>query len=360
MDIWGMEPRDLERLQGEPVVLSLSGGKDSTACALLLEKHGVNFDRIFFDTGWEHPAIYEYLKGVLEPRFGKIEILKSSKYPGGMVDLVRSKGVFPSRTMRFCTDELKLKPAREYFSGLESPPINVVGIRKGESLARSRALRWEDDRSLGVEVFRPLIDHTFEDVIQMHQEGGIPPNPLYLQGAERVGCFPCIYARKSEVKSVFTMWPERVSQIEKLEEELTENLRSDESKMEAVAEAALVRVAWARALKPMGVTWSAFKQYRRGGFSLTPEQSEALENALETCGPTDADVLEEIDRMSRRTFFHGRTDDGIRRVAEWSLTSRGGRQVALFDETARDGCTRWGMCESPLARSELVKIEEAK
>lgn len=45
----------LERLDGRLVLLSLSGGKDSTAMALLLNEAGIPYRAIHMDTGWEHP-----------------------------------------------------------------------------------------------------------------------------------------------------------------------------------------------------------------------------------------------------------------------------------------------------------------
>jgi len=32
----------------------------------------------------------------------------------------------------------------------------------------------------------------------------------------------------------------------------------------------------------------------------------------------------------------------------------------MFDFTAQDGCTRWGFCEAPEARTEYVTVEERK
>jgi 3'-phosphoadenosine 5'-phosphosulfate sulfotransferase (PAPS reductase)/FAD synthetase len=40
---------------------SVSGGKDSTAMSLHLRERGIEHRRVFFDTGWEHAATYEYL-----------------------------------------------------------------------------------------------------------------------------------------------------------------------------------------------------------------------------------------------------------------------------------------------------------
>ena len=44
-------------------IVSLSGGKDSTAMLLMLLEHGESVaDVMFFDTGWEFPEMYEHLE----------------------------------------------------------------------------------------------------------------------------------------------------------------------------------------------------------------------------------------------------------------------------------------------------------
>jgi hypothetical protein len=58
----------LERLNGRRVVASISGGKDSAAMGLWLMEQGIEYDRVFADTGWEHPLTYEYL---CDPRLGE-------------------------------------------------------------------------------------------------------------------------------------------------------------------------------------------------------------------------------------------------------------------------------------------------
>lgn len=297
-NIWSLRPEEIETLINSRVVLSMSGGKDSTACALLLEKHNIPFERVFMDTGWEHPILYQYIETVLEPRFGPVTRIKSEKFPNGMVDLVRYKKMFPSRLFRFCTQELKVFPFEEWVKAQDDAVVSVVGIRRQESGARSEAKRWAFNESLDIDIFRPLVDHDFDDIIEMHRQGDIPPNPLYLQGAERVGCYPCIFARKSEVDQVARAWPGRIDEIAALEEELTQKAKQRSDDPESV---------------------------------------------------------------HPRTFFHARNGTGatsIKEVVEWSKTAFGGRQFKLFDMSAQDGCTRWGMCESPLASSELVKIRE--
>ena len=345
----------------------MSGAKDSTACALLLERHGVEFESVFMDTGWEHPALYDYLDNVLEPRFGKINRLKSAKYPGGMSEMVTLKKGFPSRKMRFCTSYLKVLPFTEFASSLDGDVVNVVGIRREESANRSSAARWGYDTEADCDVFRPLVEHSFDDVIQIDRGGNIEPNPLYLRGASRVGCFPCIYSRKSEIENVAKLYPARIDQIARLESDLSlaaaARFDTDDEWRGKQIHKIVRRVAFLNSLADLGVSWQAFKDFDSGKADLDEGMTAAYREEYDrVMAEKDKDPLyvKEKDRQLARTFFHGRADGGIHEVVEWAKTSRGGVQYRLFDLSARDGCTRWGMCEAALTDSELVKIAESE
>ena len=277
----------IEAARGGVVVAGISGGKDSAALSLWLTEQGVAHRRVFADTGWEHPATYEhlaYLEGVLGP----IDRVQCTH--GGMVDLVRKRGMFPSRLRRFCTQELKAAPIRRYLSEHEAD-VNVVGIRASESASRARMAEWEWSKDFDCNVWRPLLGWSEDDVIAIHKRHGVRPNPLYLMGASRVGCWPCIFARKAEVKLVVDTDPARIALIAELEAEVEQGAR---------------------------------------------ERAEA-----------------KGEEHTARTFFHsrghGQADNGamaIGVVAEWAKTDRGGRQLPLFEDAPDDGCVRWGLCET--------------
>lgn len=120
-------------------IVSVSGGKDSTATLLAMREAGIPHRAVFADTGWEAAETYEYLT-TLERLLGiTIDRVRSEK--GGMVDIARHKAGFPTRKGKWCTEELKLKPLRAYHDkaaeSADCETVSVVGIRADESRARS-------------------------------------------------------------------------------------------------------------------------------------------------------------------------------------------------------------------------------
>lgn len=203
-------------------VVQFSGGKDSTALVLWAREHfGDMFTPLFCDTGWEHPLTLSYIDYInREVLGGRLVTVKSAKY-AGMVDLVERKGRVPSAKARFCTQELKVFPSRDYFRTLNEPPTVYQGIRAEESAARrdAGARVWSDVYDAWV--FRPLFHWPADRVFALHAKHGIEPNPLYLLGAGRVGCFPCININHGELRRLSSTLPEvweRAAELERAAE----------------------------------------------------------------------------------------------------------------------------------------------
>jgi 3'-phosphoadenosine 5'-phosphosulfate sulfotransferase (PAPS reductase)/FAD synthetase len=212
----------LDKLAGRTIVASISGGKDSAAMSLFLLERGLAHRRVFLDTGWEHPETYAYIRGALSAKIGPIEEVRG---PETFEQLVRRKGVFPGRQSRFCTQYLKFEPIKRYLAALMDTGvevINAVGVRRAESAARADVAEWEWSKDLDCEIWRPIYNWTESRVIFTHKRHGLSPNPLYLRGASRVGCWPCIHARKAELRLVADTDPERIARIREIEYALTE------------------------------------------------------------------------------------------------------------------------------------------
>src|SRR5581483_8234050 len=212
-----------DKIDGRRVVASISGGKDSAAMSLWLTEQGIDHDRVFMDTGWEHEKTYEYLRGELTKALGPIieinagltlpehidatklrPLVRAAVESGNqMVILVLRKGMFASRVIRFCTEELKVFPLQRFINkrvDAGEEILNSVGIRREESKAREAALEWEWSSGFDCEVWRPLLAWRFGDVIDIHARHQLKPSPLYLDGALRVGCWPCQFSQKSEIR----------------------------------------------------------------------------------------------------------------------------------------------------------------
>ena len=241
--------------QHEATVVSLSGGKDSTAMALLaIEREVENLSYVFADTGHEHPLTYEYLdylRGVL----GEIHIVKAdfadaierkrctvatkwrqdgvpesrvlealdALQPTGIpfLDMCLAHGRFPSTRARFCSVELKHVPLDAFVADRldeYGAVFSWQGVRRDESRARRDLSVEEDHASIqGLTIYRPILDWTAKDCFEMHARHGVKPNPLYKLGMSRVGCMPCIHARKAELFEIQRRFPAELERVKRWE-----------------------------------------------------------------------------------------------------------------------------------------------
>lgn len=299
-------------------VVSISGGKDSTATLLLaIALEAESLQAVFADTGHEHPYTYDYVR-YLEQATGvpvkwvradftrQIEVKRRTVetkwradgvpeekvlralavlHPTGIpfLDACLVAGRFPSPLGKFCTRQLKVEPITEQvFLPLMDTGEMILswqGVRNDESFDR-RFLPECTEVGGGLFNYRPIRKWPVEAVFEAHRHMGIKPNPLYSEGCSRVGCMPCINSKKDDIRTIAARFPEEVARV----------------------------IEWER-------------------------------------------IVEESTKgTSRATFFNAGIEGGrsMADAVEWSKTTHGGRQYDLIPMMAEDDgkCSSiYGLCE---------------
>lgn len=172
-------------------IIGLSGGKDSTALAVLMRQEHPELDIEYFfcDTHKELPETYDYLDRI-EARLGiKIVRLEAERGFDHWLDVYG--GTLPSPKMRWCTKQMKIIPLEKYIGDDEA--VSYIGIRA-------------DENRDGYISTKPNIKPVFpfkerglikQDIIRLLEDSGLGL-PKYYEWRSRSGCFFCFFQRKYE------------------------------------------------------------------------------------------------------------------------------------------------------------------
>lgn len=233
------------------ILVSFSGGKDSQACLIqACKEFGADkVTAVFCDTGWEHELTYEHIINVTKQMGVQLEVLRNKRV-GGFIDLCKRMRWFPDTKHRMCTLQLKIWPMIDYILEQDNDIVIIQGIRAAESASRSKlpcsadffaeyftdvkkslyrkidVRKWCENHKATVE--RPMFGMSAQDIIDFIIDNGQQPNPLYRRGVSRVGCYPCIYARLSDLK-VMCKDEKYIQRLYRLEDEVN-NLKTTNNK----------------------------------------------------------------------------------------------------------------------------------
>ena len=185
------------RFPTENIVLSFSGGKDSTVTADVVTKALSNpsLVHIFGNTTLEFPSTYDYVK-----RF-------RTDHPHAIFETaLNDEQVFykvcedigpPARMMRWCCSMFKTGPITRVLNGLyrNQQILTFYGIRKVESVARSKYDRvTENTESVKIQkqtVASPIFFWKDIDIWLYLLVEKVDFNDAYRLGYDRVGCWCC-------------------------------------------------------------------------------------------------------------------------------------------------------------------------
>jgi 3'-phosphoadenosine 5'-phosphosulfate sulfotransferase (PAPS reductase)/FAD synthetase len=172
-------------------ILSLSGGKDSTALAVYMRDKVPEMEYVFCDTGEELPETYEYLDKV-EAYLGR-EIRRLKNNREGFADLLAArKGFLPSPAARWCTQYLKIVPFEQYVG--DDPAISYIAIRADEAHRKGYLSTKPNIRAR-----YPFIEDgiTKSDVTRLLYDSGLGM-PSYYEWRSRSGCYFCFFQQRNE------------------------------------------------------------------------------------------------------------------------------------------------------------------
>ncbi len=170
-------------------ILNLSGGKDSTALAVVMRDKIPEMEYVFCDTLKELPETYEYMDKV-EAYLGKpIVRLNADRGFDHWLDIYG--GLLPSSQARWCTRKLKLEPFEAYVG--KDPVVSYIGIRADED--RSGYISTKPNIT-AVFPFKEM-GITKADVFRILEESGLNV-PRYYEWRSRSGCYFCFFQRRGE------------------------------------------------------------------------------------------------------------------------------------------------------------------
>lgn len=278
-----------------------------------------------------------------------LEAALSVMHPSGnsFQDAALLHGKFPMMRDRFCTDELKIQIA---FDAAIKPLLDdgevVVqwsGVRADESDKRAGYARFaRDERDPDfLYNFLPIHRWTAADVFALHKYFGIKPNPLYMQGASRVGCMNCVLSTKEEISETAARWPEHIEKHHAWEKKV--RLASRWVHWMSVGTESQ---AWMRSQLGFRIeAWMEEDEFTGEEIMRSRKYPINLGTDIKLYG-LDPD----IQRIEWSGFYGPRGNMGAPSaidVVEWAKTGRGGKVYDLVKASMDTAVcsSRYGLCE---------------
>lgn len=234
-----LEQKAIERLKAasemslqvyeQPLVVTTSGGKDSSVCVALAQAAGIPFEIMHNHTTADAPETVYFVREEFK-RLEGLGIKCTINYPEykgqrtSMWALIPQKLMPPTRIVRYCCVILKERGGSGRFI--------ATGVRWAESTKRKnnrgiyetvtsdvkkriilnndnddRRRLFESCTLKATRVCNPIVDWTDHDVWDYINSEHIPVNPLYSCGFCRVGCVGCPMAGAKGRYREFAYWP---------------------------------------------------------------------------------------------------------------------------------------------------------
>lgn len=217
-------------------IVSLSGGKDSTALLLKLLEHDILIHEVVYvDVGKEFPEMIQHikkLKKIVEAAEIKFTILKPEKnFRYWLGEHIKTKGKnigkkgygWPDFRNRWCTSQMKIETLKKYYLNL----INNKNTVEFVGYAADEIERINNNKDKRIKEYSLVnFDMTEKAALEYCYSKGFDWNGLY-EKFNRASCYLCPLSRLSELKYVFENYPHLWLEMRMLDDMSFRDFRSD-------------------------------------------------------------------------------------------------------------------------------------
>lgn len=184
---------DIRVPKADKYFLSFGGGVNSTAMLLWLMQEGIfdhRWEVVFCDPGAEMPETYEHVKWVSE-NITPVTVIETMRDGLNLEDYCVSRGIIPTRLVRWCTYEYKVLPLSKYCVG----GVEAIGIDAGEE---HRMVSLLNKMGADRRAWFPLVDQSIDrdGCVALIKEAGVPVPP-------KSGCFFCPFTKRSHWRYLY-------------------------------------------------------------------------------------------------------------------------------------------------------------
>lgn len=168
-------------------------GQEDQVISDAIFSNGLKIDVFTLDTGRLFQESYDLLQRtqskyksdvrVYFPDTEKVENLVSQKGPNSFYNSVVNR--------KECCFVRKVEPLQRALKGAD---VWVTGLRASQSENRQQFEKFEWDETLEMIKLNPLIDWSYDQVLEYLNQNKVPYNPLHDQGYISIGCAPCTRA----------------------------------------------------------------------------------------------------------------------------------------------------------------------
>ena len=179
--------------QFQQVVFSSSFGQEDQVITDAIFSNNLNIKVFTLDTGRLFQETYE-LMDVTRARYGRsIEtFFPDTQKTQALVTKKGFNSFYNSvEERKKCCFIRKIEPLKRALAGAE---VWITGLRaeQSENRADMDILEWDEGNK--VWKYNPLINWTYEDVLDYLKVNKVPDNPLHRKGFISIGCAPCTRA----------------------------------------------------------------------------------------------------------------------------------------------------------------------